>query len=156
MQGWATERILEGAAEVMPQIAGVEHRVLGYLADRDAVSADVGIGADQNPEVAVEGPDFPDRLRTVVLETKSFIGPLHRRDRQEGHQVGLDANRSGARAPTAVRGRKGLVQVEMDHVETHVAWPRNPHQRVEVGAVVVDLDPLLMRKPRDFQNVLFE
>src|SRR5213594_4099623 len=108
MQGWATERILEVAAEVMPQIAGVEHRVLGDLADRVAVRTNVGVGANQHPEIAVVGPDFPDRLRTVVLETKSLIGALHRRDGQEGNQMGLHANRAGARAPTAVRCREGL------------------------------------------------
>src|SRR5437899_10717547 len=114
MQGWATERILEGTAEVMPQIAGVEHRVLGDLADRVSVSANVGVGADQHPEIAVKGADFSDRLGTLVLKTKPFIGALDRWDGQEGNQMGLHANRSGARTPAAMRGREGLVQVEVD------------------------------------------
>src|SRR6059058_6435725 len=114
MQGRATERILEGTTEVLSQIARVEHCVLGDLADRVAVGANVGVGADQHPEIAIKGTDFPDRLRAVVLETKAFVGALHRRDGQERNQMRLHANRSRARAAAAMRSREGLVQVEMD------------------------------------------
>src|SRR3954471_2000609 len=39
------------------------------------------------------------------------------------------------RPAAAVRLREGLVQVEVDDVEAHVAGPRDAHDRVEVGAV---------------------
>ena len=36
-----------------------------------------------------------------------------------------------------MRGGEGLVQVEVDHVEAHVAGPDDAHDCIEVGAVVV-------------------
>src|SRR5207253_8741620 len=126
-------------------LAGREHGVSVELGERVAVGENVHLHPHQHPDVAGERSYFSDQLRTVILKTESYIGELHRGDWEEGNQMGLHANRAGSRASAAVRGGEGLVQVEVDDVEAHVAGPRYTHQRVEVGAVVVDLHPLLMR-----------
>src|SRR5439155_17005429 len=107
--------------------------VLRHLVDGVAVGADVGIGAKQHAEVAVEGPHLANRLRSRVLEAKSLIGTLNRGNGQEGDEVRLHAHGSGPRAAAAVWGGEGLVQVEVDDVESHVARPGDTHQGVEVG-----------------------
>ena len=47
-------------------------------------------------------------------------------------------DRPRARAAAAVRLGEGLVQVEVDDVEAHVAGPGHAHHRVQVRAVVVE------------------
>src|ERR1700730_16406517 len=119
----------------MPQVTGVEHGVLRHLVNGVAVGADVSVGAKQHAEVAIEGPDLSDRLWPLVFEAEAFIGPLYGGDREEGHQMGLHANRSGARAAAAVRSGEGLVEVEVDDVEAHVARSGDADEGVEIGAI---------------------
>ncbi|HEU0318465.1 MAG TPA: hypothetical protein VFR49_14105, partial [Solirubrobacteraceae bacterium] len=59
-----------------------------------------------------------DRAVAIVLAAD------HLRPRQEGLDPLGDGDRSGARAATAVRLAEGLVQVDVDDVEAHVAGPR--------------------------------
>src|ERR1700693_4301405 len=94
----------------MPQVAGVEHSVVCHVVDGVAVGADVGVRAQQHAEVAVEGADFPNRLWPLVFEAKAFIGSLDGGHWQEGNQVGFDADRTGARTASTVRGGGGLVE----------------------------------------------
>ena len=87
---------------------------------------------------------------------------------QERSQVCFRTNRSDAGASAAVRDREGFVQVEVGNVPPDVAVASKPEQRVEVGAVNVDLttgvvngscdrlDPVLVhsvsRRIRDHQR----
>src|SRR4051794_20321097 len=59
--------------------------------------------------------------------------------RQERRQVLADADRTHAGAATAVRDAKGLVQVEVADVGAEPPRLGQPHHRVQVGAVDVDL-----------------
>src|SRR5262249_1063073 len=63
---------------------------------------------------------------------------------------------AGTGATAAVRLAEGLVEVDVDDVEAHVAGPRVPHHRVEVGAVVVERPPRLVNQGGDLGNVLVE
>ena len=65
-------------------------------------------------------------------------------------------DRPGPRAAAAVRLGEGLVQVVVDDVEAHVAGPRDAHDRVQVGAVVVERGPRLVHDPRDLLDVAVE
>ena len=64
---------------------------------------------------------------------RTTIGTRQERRDPLGHR-----DRTRPRAAAAVGLGEGLVQVEVDDVEAHVARPREPHHRVEVGAVVVE------------------
>ena len=48
------------------------------------------------------------------------------------------------RARRAVRGGEGFMQVQVDHVEAHVAGPGMAHYGIEVGPVVVEQTPHFM------------
>src|SRR5207237_4499676 len=156
VQGWPTEGVIEIPAQVMPEVAGVEHGVLRYFVDGVAVSADVGVGAKQHAEVAVERPHLANRLRSVVLEAKSFVRALNRGNRQEGHEMRFNTDRAGPRAAAAMRRGEGFVQVEVNDIEAHIAGPGDANQGVEVGAVVIELYAVLVRQPGDLQDVLLE
>ena len=75
-------------------------------------------------------------------------------------QVGLDPVRYGDRArprtAAAVRLREGLVQVDVDDVEAHVARPRDAHDRVQVGAVVVERRAGVVHDAGDLLDALVE
>ena len=51
---------------------------------------------------------------------------------------------------------EGLVQVQMHCIEAHVAGPADAHQRVQVGAVVVELGAGRVHQLRHFQNLALE
>ena len=60
---------------------------------------------------------------------------------QERRQVLAHADRADARATATVGDAERLVQVEVGDVGAELARPGHPHERVEVGAVDVDLAP---------------
>ena len=72
----------------------------------------------------------------------------HRRG-QVWRQRGATADRPRAGAAAAVRRAEALVQVEMHDVEAEVAVPHAPHDRVEVGAVAVQVGPGVVHQRRD-------
>ena len=121
------------------QVAGVEDRVPGDAGDGVAIRGDVREGAHQHAEVAVVRAHLADALGAVVIEPEPLTvrAALDCGSGQERHQPLGDTDRAGPRTTAAVRGGERLVQVEVHHVEAHVAGPRHAHQRVEVGAVVV-------------------
>ena len=63
---------------------------------------------------------------------------------EEGGEVRLDGDRPDAGAAAAVRDAEGLVQVQVRHVATELAGLGVAQQRVEVGAVDVDLAAVLV------------
>src|SRR5439155_26668307 len=75
---------------------------------------------------------------------------------QERLEVGLDAHGPRARAAPAVRRREGLVEVEVADVEAEVARPRDAEDRVEVGAVHVDLHALGVTQLGDLDDPRLE
>ena len=65
-----------------------------------------------------------------------------------------DADRTHAGAAAAVRDAEGLVQVEVADVAAEVAEPGVAQQRVEVGAVDVDLSPGLVHRRGDRDDLV--
>ena len=127
------------------QVVRVQHRGLGRLLQPvGAEREDVGVGAHEDAEVALEPAQAADRLRAVVVEVERRAGAVAglAPDHLGAGQVGLDplrdGDRAGARAAASVRLRERLVQVEVDDVEAHVAGPGVAHHRVQVRAVVVE------------------
>ena len=57
--------------------------------------------------------------------------------RQVGLQNSLAGYRTAARATAAMRCGKGFMQIEMHHIEAHIAGAHDPHDGVKVGAVLV-------------------
>ena len=108
---------------------------------REAVAAagtHVRARADEDAEVAVERPHLADRMRPVVLPRQCAVPLDDARARQERLEVVSHRDRPGAGAAAAVRRRERLVQVELQHVDAHVARLGHADQRVHVGAVHVD------------------
>ena len=55
-----------------------------------------------------------------------------------------------------MRRRKGLVQVQVHHVDAEIAGPRDACQRVHVGAVHVEQRAALVQDFGNFRDALFE
>ena len=75
---------------------------------------------------------------------------------QVRRKVRLDADRPDARPAAAMRDAEGLVQVHVADVRADVARPRQPDQRVEVGAVEIDLSAMLMHDCADVARAFLE
>ena len=52
-----------------------------------------------------------------------------------------------------MRGGEGLVQVELDHVRTHMPGFRHPHERVQIGTVHVDQSAMGVEQGSDLQDL---
>src|SRR5207244_13571651 len=78
------------------------------------------------------------------------------RDRQERLEWFLHADGSGPRSAAAMWRREGLVQIEMDDVEVHLAGRGAAQDRVEVRPVVVEQAARVVHELGDVQNVFFE
>ena len=48
------------------------------------------------------------------------------------------------------------MQIQMHDIEAHVAGPRDPDQRVEVGHIEIHLHALLVGEAGDFEDVFLE
>ena len=53
--------------------------------------------------------------------------------------MGRDPDRAHAWATTAVRDTKGLVQVQVADIRTHIAWTAKADLSIEVGAIHINL-----------------
>ena len=76
--------------------------------------------------------------------------------RQELHQVLGHGNRPHPRAAAAVGDAKGLVQIQMAHVNTDFPGPAQSHQGIHIGTVHIDLTARLVDDRADFANGLFK
>ena len=153
---------LEGPRQGAPEPVGVEHRPLGHPEQAVApVHLDVGEGPSQHQRVAVPAVDPADRAcgggPPVPLGPRLGVGHPDRAGAgQEVDEVGGHRDGARPRSAAAVGGGEGLVQVEVDDVEAHVARADHPQDRVEVGAVVIHEAPDLVHRCRDLDDVLLE
>ena len=157
----AVERHREGVAQLDAQIIGVEHRVLGICAQAGgAVLPDVGVGAHEHAEIAEERRHPADRLRRHRQDVARSSSP------SRSTAISGPGRKSSSRADTptgpepgpaaAVRGREGLVQIVVHHVEAEIARPRDAGERIQVGAVAVDEAAAVVHEPHHLSDVLLE
>ena len=86
------------------------------------------------------GADRADPLALGLLGVHAVRGQVRR-------QVRAHRDRTDARAAAAVRDAEGLVQVEVRDVAAELAGLGEAEQRVEVGAVDVDLAAVVVHDP---------
>jgi hypothetical protein len=107
-------------------------------------------------------PKLPQKAWSLPMDCGRFqssripVVPDHDRTGQERSQMRLDAHRTRARPSAAVRGREGLVQIEMADVEAEISGSREAEDRVEVGPVHVDLHALGVAHLRDLVDARLE
>jgi len=79
----------------------------------------------------------------------------HRVARKERRQVGFGPNRSHTGSAATVGNTEGLVKVEMRNISPDVAIAGETHERVQVGAIDIDLTTSLMDSIRDVLDPRF-
>ena len=130
--------------------AGVEHGEVRFEPLGHVVRAEHGdlggaleaLGAHQpdvRPGDRQDARGAPGRGRDRADAGRRARGGLERVVGQVRRQVGAHRDRADARAAAAVRDAEGLVQVQVRDVGAEPAGPGQADQRVEVGAVDVDL-----------------
>ena len=120
-------------------------RVQGYvLKPVGAQGPDVRVSLHHDKEVAVEGLHLADGLGPVVIQVVLLAVKLHDGHGEERSEVLLHSDRAGSGSAAAVRGRESLVEVEVHHIEAHVAGAANAQNRVGVGPVVVQEAALIV------------
>src|SRR5690348_14132755 len=73
-----------------------------------------------------------------------MLGFRWQRSGQEGNEVRLDTNGTGARTTTTMRRATRLVQIEMHHVKAHIPWSRDTEYSVGVGTIIIELPTHIM------------
>src|SRR5215217_3277417 len=152
--GAVAERLVVEVAQAGPDVVGGQDGVLADLAQpRRAVHADVGVGADEHAEVAVEGMQATDalpRLEQLVLLLTVLRNSPHTGPRQELRQILAHSHWTRAGTAAAMWRGEGLVQVEVHDVDADVAGSRDAEDGVEVRTVVVDQTSRFMDGRDDF------
>src|SRR6202030_49676 len=75
---------------------------------------------------------------------------------QERREVRLDADRPHARPAAAVRNAESLVKIHVAHIGADVARTRETYERVEIGAVEIDLAAVRMCDRTNLADGLLE
>ena len=144
--------------ELLLNIVGIKHGEFCRL--RNVLVAEreqIGIGPHENTEVAEPGGNaaeclFREAHRVLLLyfvEINLGIGQIFL-------QTLAHAYRTAAGTAAAVGRGEGLVQIDVHHVEAHIARSANAHHRVEVCAVVVHQAAAFMHEPCNFWNIFFK
>ena len=103
--------------------------------------------------------DRQDARRTVRCRrhrSDALLRPAEWIAGQERRQVGTHGDRSNARATATVRDAERLVEVEVAHIGTEAAGTGHADERVEVGAIDVDLPAGIVHRGTDLTDRLLE
>ncbi len=143
--------------EMRQEVVRVED---GHLCDPSEIFGahlpDVGVGAHEDAEVAVEGAQFSDRIGVVVIEMETPLLADDPGEGEEGFEAFSDRDGAGARPSSAMGRREGLVQVEMEDIDPHLPRFEHTEHGVHVRTVAVDESPTSMDDFRDLDDMGFE
>src|SRR5713226_1230908 len=93
---------------------------------------DVRVSTEKDSRVTDEALQTPYRLLEVVIEVVTRLALRDDGNREILGQPLRHADRAGAGTPSAVRRREGLVKVQVDDVEPHIAGSRLAEEGVHV------------------------
>ena len=135
----------ERAFETLGDIVGVEDSDAGRLGQPAAAH-----------QQAIAPGDRQNRSRAIGRGRDRSLAARLRIAGQERDQMGLHADGPHAWSTAAVRDAEGLVQVEVAHVGADVARACEPDQRVQVGAVEIDLAAMRVDDVADLPDAPLE
>ncbi len=149
-------RDVKMSLETLAQIAGVEHRLGGrFRKSRVPERRDVSVGAHEDAEIAVEGPDPADGFlrgyegESAVVFTRDGGGQV----RGERFRHGQGA---GARSASAVGRGERLVEIQVHQVEPHGREQRLAQEGIGIGAVAVHQAARPVHQGARGRHVLFK
>src|ERR1700704_882603 len=88
-------------------VVGVENSSLGYSLESLGTEAhDVRVGSYENSNVAIESPNFSDRIRNMVIVEVFLSVKSYQRNRQVAFQLLRHTDRTRSRSSTAVGSRE--------------------------------------------------
>ena len=157
----AGKGLAERSGEPHPQVVGVEHGILGDLPQAiRAMAHHVAERADEHAHLAMKAFQPPNRLRRrpyrMLDQFEALVAVHEPRQRRVGGERRGKRHRAAARPAAAMRGRKGLVQVEMQRVDAKIGRPHPADDRVEIGAVAIKERAGCVDGGGDLQDLVLE
>ena len=142
--------------ELVHEVVRIQHRLTGGFGEAIATEhQDIGQRTNHDEEIAVEHLHLSKRMsESFQMVALSFFH--HDRRRQEVFQEIFASHRAAPRAAAAMRGRKGLVQIQMHTVESHIPRTRTSDDGIEVRPIVVAKAARFVDDAGDFQNIRIE
>jgi hypothetical protein len=67
-----------------------------------------------------------------------------------------NANRTGTRTASSMRGRERLMKIEMKHIKSHIARTYHTDKRIHVCTVIIKKSSAIMHKRGNLLDVLLE
>ena len=152
------DRKLEAVLERLLYIVCTKHRQRSHhLYILPSEHQDVCVCPQKHSEITHEAGDASAWLSLGIYDMveAKFITDHLRHWKMLG-KVCRNADRTCTGAAASVRGREGLVEIEMEHIEAHVARTYHTDKRVHVGTVVVKQTAALMDKGSNLPDILLE
>src|SRR2546426_5883776 len=95
-------------------------------------------------------------MGNVVIKEVLLSIETNQWDGQESFEILSNTYRSGARSTATMGSCKGLVQIEMNDIESHVPRSNLAQNRVEVRPIVVEQTTRVMNRLCNLENILLE
>ena len=149
-------------SQMVRNIVGIEDGRLGRFPESFRPESDnVAQSSNQDREVSVEGADAADRVRAIIIQPKTRRPVLRRllddpREWQKGCELARHGNRTRSRSSPPVRGGEGLVEVEVQNVDSHVSGARHSDERVHIRPVHIDQPARFVNDAADLFDLLLE
>ena len=96
--------------------------------------------------VGIERSQRTHVLHLITTQREDIsVGPQHHSEvaligRHEGEMLLQPlsyAHGAGTRTATAMRGGESLMEIDVHHVEAHIAWATGTKHRIEVGTIII-------------------
>jgi len=138
-------------------IIGIEHCMPGSRPDAFAAHPeDIHIRSQQYQEVPPEQADLADRILFIPTIDIPAVGQFDIWFRQKRAQSITTHHRSAARPATSMRSGKGLVQIEMNYIKTHLSRGGHTHDCIQVRPIIVQQGSACVDHFRYLQDVLLK
>ena len=160
----AGERGVEHVVERAQHVVGVEHRVLGDLLQPvRAMAEHIGQRAGEHAHLAVERGHAAEAVRMILargllLDQADMAVRIARGEGQRPERAERlrQHRRPGPRPAATMRRAERFVQVDVHRIDTEIARPDLADDRVEVGAVAIDIAASCMDRVADPLQVALE
>ena len=70
--------------------------------------------------------------------------------------MGCDSDRTGSRTATSMWCGEGLVQIEVQHIESHISRTDDSDERIHIRTVIIQQTAAFMHQGRDFLDILLK
>ena len=143
--------------QLPPDIIGAQDgHFAQFLKAFSATAQNVAKGPDRHPEIAMKTVDTTNAFGFVRVEPIQPTLLLYPGQRVNRERDVFTHHGTAAGTSPAVRGGKRLVQIQVKHIDSHLAGAGITHEGIEIGAVHIDEATLLVDNLGDLLDMGFK